>query len=60
MNPYEEHGYADRAAYLKALAEQAGPDGHLVYLAADLLGEEEDFDLLISTLNDQGVEIYID
>lgn len=52
MSIYEENGYANRREYLDAMAEDYGQDRQTVYLLADLLGPSEDFDGLISTLEE--------
>ena len=52
MSIYEENGYANRREYLDAMAEDYGQDRQTVYLLADLLGPSEDFDGLISGLED--------
>lgn len=57
MSTYTDHGYADRNTYLEELAEQAETNSYLVYAAAELLGPEEDFDGLLTTLSDCGVEV---
>lgn len=49
MNVFQENGYKDRQDYLDALAEDFGPN---VYALADLLGPDEDFDGLVSALED--------
>jgi len=46
---YTDKGYANRQDYLDALADEYGEN---VYDLASLLGEEEDFDGLISALHD--------
>ena len=51
-NPYLEKGYSSRAEYLLALAEEYGMEQHDVALLAGTLGPQEDFDGLISTLED--------
>ena len=51
---WQERGYKNRQDYLRTMAEDYGvPLGH-VLAVADLLGEGEDFDGLISTLEDVG------
>lgn len=55
MNAYEREGYANRKEYLDALAEQFDLPAHVVYTAAGLLGQNEDFDGLISTLEDESM-----
>lgn len=57
LSVYKSNGYASRAAYLEDLADQAGYDSDLVYTLADLLGPEEDFDGLITALQDAGIEV---
>jgi hypothetical protein len=49
---YEEDGAFDRYSYLRDLAENYGFDLPTLIDIADLLGAEEDFDGLISTLDD--------
>ena len=52
MNIYQENGYRNRREYLESLADEYGVDAEMVFAAADLLGEGEDFDGLINTLED--------
>ena len=52
MNIYTENGYASRRDYLDQLADEMTADRATVYLLADLLGESEDFDGLVSMLED--------
>jgi hypothetical protein len=49
---YAEHGFIDRADYLLHLAEDYDVDVPTVYRLAETLGEEEDFDMLVTTLED--------
>ena len=49
QDAYQIAGYTNRQEYLDCLAEDYGDS---VYSAAELLGESEDFDGLISTLED--------
>ena len=51
---YSRHGYKDRADYLNSVAEERGVDPFLVNMMADMLGDSEDFDGLISGLEDLG------
>ena len=51
-NPYIENGYEDRKHYLKCIAEDYNVPLQLVYELATLLGKSEDFDGLISALED--------
>jgi hypothetical protein len=52
MNDYTENGYKDRHDYLTALAENTGVDMETVFTLASLLGPSEDFDGLVTTLED--------
>lgn len=52
MSIYTEHGYHDRKDYLMYLAEDFGVDYDVVKQLAGLLGEAEDFDGLITSLED--------
>ena len=52
MNIYQEHGYDNRKEYLESLAEE-----YCVYIdhikaIADLYGDSEDFDGLVTALED--------
>lgn len=49
---YIDNGHADRAAYLKHLSEEYGLPISLVTSLAHILGKSEDFDGLISALED--------
>ena len=49
-NAYTANGYTDRADYLEALCEEYPAD--IVHTLADLLGPDEDFDGLVSSLED--------
>jgi len=51
-NIYISHGYADRNDYLESLADEYGIDMQIVAAAADALGPNEDFDGLLTTLED--------
>ena len=51
-NIYQENGYADRDDYLTCLSEDYGVSIEDVYSLAEMLGENEDFDGLISALED--------
>jgi len=51
-NPYIENGYQSRKHYLQCISEDYGVPLDVVYSLADLLGEIEDFDGLISALED--------
>jgi hypothetical protein len=51
-NIYQENGYENRKDYLECLSEDYGVPLDIVYSLADLLGKNEDFDGLISALED--------
>jgi len=51
-NVYQQNGYENRAEYLNSLADEMGVDLEVVRVAADMLGETEDFDGLVTTLQD--------
>jgi hypothetical protein len=53
-NVYEMNGYADRQDYLDDLADNMGLDRSIVSALADMLGENEDFDGLVTSLQDFG------
>ena len=49
---YQDNGYADRDDYLTYLSEDYGVSIEDVYSLAEMLGENEDFDGLVSALED--------
>jgi hypothetical protein len=49
---YIAHGYKDRDDYLESLAQEYGIDNMAVRMIADTLGPSEDFDGLVSELED--------
>lgn len=51
-NVYQEQGYLNRDDYLKALACDYDVDEDKVYELASIYGEEEDFDGLVTLLDD--------
>ena len=51
-NIYQENGYADRDDYLTCLSEDYGVSIEDVYSLTEILGEHEDFDGLVSALED--------
>ena len=51
-NIYVENGYQSRKDYLISLSEDFGLDKSIVFSIASMLGSEEDFDGLISMLED--------
>lgn len=52
---YERYGYEDREEYLESLAGEMNVDPQMVFAAADVLGEDEDFDGLVMLLQDFGI-----
>jgi len=53
-NAYTANGYENRRDYLESLCQEY--DRSAVYAMADLLGESEDFDGLITSLEDYADE----
>lgn len=51
-NVYQENGYEDRKNYLKCLSEDFAIKYSVVKYLANMLGESEDFDGLVSALED--------
>ena len=51
-NIYQREGYANREAYLQGLADNYGVDVLVVNTIADVLGETEDFDGLVTSVQD--------
>jgi hypothetical protein len=49
---YREYGYDDRDDYLRSLADDYGVPEEAVQALADILGPDEDFDGLVSSLED--------
>jgi hypothetical protein len=49
---YIENGYEDRDDYLDCLADEYAVDPEAVDILSEILGEDEDFDGLVSTLDD--------
>lgn len=56
MNVYQQHGFDSRRAYLTSIAEDYGVRESAVFLLSQMLGCEEDFDGLISHLDDLGFD----
>jgi hypothetical protein len=52
MSIYIDEGYKGREDYLLSLAEEFELDAELVFELAKVLGESEDFDGLVVTLED--------
>ncbi len=51
-NIYEHHGFKDREEYFQDLADSNGVDPTIVDMFAEVLGQDEDFDGLVSSLED--------
>jgi len=49
---YQENGYDDRADYLNCLSEDYGIPAEAIIAMAEVLGPDEDFDGLVSNLED--------
>lgn len=54
MNDYQANGYANRRAYLEGLAEEYPRE--TVFALASMLGPNEDFDGLVTALEDYADE----
>ena len=52
MSVYQDHGYGSRQDYIECLADDFGLSVKLVQELADLLGPNEDFDGLVTSLED--------
>jgi len=52
MNTYQSEGFANRMEYLEDLAESYGVDVQTVFTLASILGSNEDFDGLVTALED--------
>jgi predicted regulator of amino acid metabolism with ACT domain len=52
MSTYQEMGYSSRRDYLDTLADEMGVDRTTVYAMAQMLGPNEDFDGLVTSLED--------
>lgn len=57
MSIYTEEGYKNRREYLDCLADGAGVDRSTVYALAGILGPSEDFDGLVTAIEDAADEI---
>lgn len=51
-NVYQEHGYYNREDYLRCLSEDWDMPFMTVKMLANMLGSEEDFDGLVTALED--------
>ena len=50
--PYQDAGFPNREAYLNGVADRFGASPAAVRLLADLLGPSEDFDGLVTNVED--------
>ena len=57
MSIYTDEGYKNRKEYLESLAEEYDISIENVLMAAAMLGPSEDFDGLITTLEDMSLEM---
>ncbi len=56
MSIYQENGYKNRKDYLNNLADDFGIDRETVFFYASVLGPDEDFDGLVTSLEDLMLE----
>jgi hypothetical protein len=59
-NIYQQNGHVSREAYLESLAEDYEVSIRNVHMLADLLGPDEDFDGLVTSLEDYASEMGAD
>ena len=52
MSIYQDNGYNNRRDYLRDLSETYGIELQTVFALADILGPTEDFDGLVTSLED--------
>jgi hypothetical protein len=52
MSIYTDNGYKNRKDYLENLADEMGIDTDTVFMMASVLGASEDFDGLVTSLED--------
>jgi hypothetical protein len=52
MSVYTDNGYKNRKDYLENLADEMGIDTDTVFMMASVLGSSEDFDGLVTSLED--------
>lgn len=57
MSQYTEEGYTSRRDYLDTLADDLDIDRATVYTMAQLLGPSEDFDGLVTMLEDHADQL---
>ncbi len=54
---YKENGYENRQDYLKCLSEDEGVPLDVVLALADILGPNEDFDGLVTAIQDAALAL---
>lgn len=52
MSIYTDNGYTSRKDYFECLSEDTGIDKQTVFALACMLGQSEDFDGLVTSLQD--------
>jgi hypothetical protein len=57
MSQYTDEGYSGRRDYLDTLADDLGIDRATVYALAGMLGPSEDFDGLVTALEDHADQL---
>lgn len=57
MSQYTDQGYTSRRDYLDSLSEDLGIDRATVYALAGMLGPSEDFDGLVTMLEDHADQL---
>ena len=55
LNEYQLNGFANRKEYLESLCEEYPRE--IVYALADILGKNEDFDGLVTSLEDYSFDM---
>lgn len=58
MSVYQENGYENRKEYLESMSDWYGIDKETVFELAFLLGSNEDFDGLVTSLEDMSNGYY--
>lgn len=56
MSIYTDEGYRSRKHYIKCVAEEYGVPVTVAFVIADTLGKDEDFDGLLTALEDYAEE----
>lgn len=57
MNVYIQNGHKSRRHYLESLAEENGVPFETVFALASILGPTEDFDGLVTAIEDHAAEL---